>query len=124
MDGEVGLRQFTEERVSDPRLHHLIQKIRVVSDKGFTQQYPEAMPNEIEITTKGGRRYIEKVLHPKGHPKNPMGDEEIEGKFRGLAGRFFSPSKMNRLLDRLWHLEEMEEITEIVTLWDIGDEKG
>ncbi len=123
MDGGVGLRQFTEERITEPRLHQLIQKIRVVSDKDFTQQYPEAMPNEIEITTKGGSRYIEKVLYPKGHPKNPMSDEDIEGKFRELAGRFLSPFNMDRLLDRLWHLEEMKEITEIVTLWDIGDEK-
>lgn len=124
LDGEVGLRQFTEERIVDPKLHKLIQKIRVTSHKDLTRQYPEAMPNEIEITTKKGERYREMVLYPKGHPKNPMSDEEIEGKFRGLTGRFLSPSKIDKLLDRLWHLEEIGDLTEIVTLWDIGNEKG
>jgi len=124
MDGEVGLGQFTEERLSDLRLHQLIQKVHVTPHPDLTKQYPEAMPNEVEITTKGGKRYKEMVLYPEGHPKNPMDDEGIERKFKGLVERSISPSRVDRLLDRLWHLEEMEGVREIVDLWVIGDERG
>lgn len=123
MDGEVGLRQFAEERIADSRLIQLIKKVGVTPEPDLSRQYPEAMPNDIEITVKGGKRYRKKILYPKGHPKNPMGDKEVEEKFRGLSEKLFSSSDMDILLNRLWHLEEIKDVKEITTLWDIKNEK-
>ncbi len=52
----------------------------------------------------------------KGHYLNPMTDVEVEAKFRSLAKDLLSPQQTDQLLDRLWHLEEVEDIREVLRL--------
>jgi 2-methylcitrate dehydratase len=56
------------------------------------------------------------VAYHKGHYKNPISDSEVEEKFRSLAEEVLSARQMNRLLDRLWHLEDAKDVGEIVRL--------
>ena len=113
IDGEVGLSQFTEKRIKDKKLHNLMQKVEVTEDEELTSQYPEAMPNLIEIATKGGRQFSRKIMYPKGHPKNPMTDNEVEEKFRRLTKGFFSANNINAILSRLWLLEDVKGVKEL-----------
>lgn len=110
MDGDVGLSQFSESRFRDKRLHNLIQKVRVMEDKNLDKQYPEAMPNLIEVIAKDGRRFSRKVSYPKGHPENPMTDQEVERKFLSLAENFVSAKDIDRILSAVWGLEKMRNI--------------
>ncbi len=112
MDGEVGLRQFGPRRLIDPKLHLLIQKVRVLSDPDLSAAYPGAIANIVEIEA-GGRRDVEQVDHPRGHPKNPMTDAEVEEKFRRLAGRLLSKGQIEKVLSRVWALEKVQSIGEI-----------
>ena len=45
-----------------------------------------------------------------------MGDQEIEAKFRTLAQDLLTPAQTNALLDRLWHLEQVEDIGQVIRL--------
>ena len=45
-----------------------------------------------------------------------MTDDEVEAKFRSLAQDLLSPSQTDALLDKLWHLEQVEDIGEIMRL--------
>lgn len=114
MDGEVGLEQFSKRRIKDARLHNLTKKIKVIKDKDFSKQYPDAMPNLIQIITKDDRRFSKKVLYPKGHPKNPMTDKEVEEKFMRLAERDMPVKDANKLLNILWGLEGVKDIRKIL----------
>lgn len=116
MDGEVGLAQFSEERIADPRLHDLIQRIQVTADPDLTKEYPEAVPTRVEIRTRSGRSYSRKVTFPRGHPKNPMTDQEVEAKFSLLTEDLLSREQRARILDRLWHLEEIDDIGRLMPL--------
>ncbi|MBI4529937.1 MAG: MmgE/PrpD family protein, partial [Candidatus Latescibacteria bacterium] len=120
MDGEVGLRQFDEDRIADPVLHDLIQKVEVVESAELSQAYPEGIPNDISITTVSGERYRKRVDYPLGHDKNPMVDEEVEEKFRKLVQPYLPPRRVDRILQKLWHLEEVMEIGEVLELFAIG----
>ena len=113
MDGGVGLNQFSENRINDSKLHKLIQKVKVIRDKGLTNQYPEAMPNLIKITTRDGRRFSNKVKYPKGHPKKPMTDDEVEEKFRRLVKGNISGEYIDNLFDVLWGLEDVKNINNL-----------
>lgn len=117
MDGEVGMTQFSDRRIADLRLHRLMEKIQVVADPWLNNQYPAAMPNLIEITLKDGNRHTKRVDYPRGHPKNPMTDAEVEEKFSGLCRSFLAPKSIRRVLDRLWDLEKMKDTTEILPLF-------
>ncbi len=117
MDGEVGLAQFSDRRIADPRLHQLMEKIRIVADPWLDNQYPAAMPNLIEITLRDGTKYTKQVDYPKGHPKNPMTDTEVERKFASLCHGLLTPPKIQRVLDRLWELEKIKDASEVLSLF-------
>lgn len=116
MDGQVGMEQFTERRMSDPRLLALVQKVRVVADPDFSSAYPEAMPNQVEIHATHGKRHVLKVTYPQGHPKRPLTNEELEVKFRALSSPVLSEAQQDRLLQYLWHLETAADLSELFHL--------
>ncbi len=113
MNGEAGLNQFSEDRIKDSKLHKLIQKVKVIRDKGLTNQYPEAMPNLIKIVTQDGMEFSKKISYPKGHTRNPMTDDEVEEKFRRLAKGNISGQDIDNLLDVLWRLENVKSINKV-----------
>ena len=114
VDGKVELDQFSEERIKDLMLHKLMGKIKISRDAELNRQYPEAMPNLIEIITKNGRRFSKMITHPKGHPKNPMTDKEVEAKFKTMADNILPPGQTDIILDKLWHLEYIKDVREIM----------
>jgi len=57
----------------------LIDKITLEIDPDMDKLPRSGMS---EIVTKDGKTYTARVDYPKGHPKNPMSDHELEVKFR------------------------------------------
>jgi 2-methylcitrate dehydratase len=117
IDGEVGLAQFSTGRISDPRLHQFMKKIQVVADPHLNEQYPTAIPNLIEINMKDGTKLTQQVDYPRGHPKNPMTDTEIEEKFIALSARALTKRKIRQVLDRLWGMEKIKDTGEVLSLF-------
>lgn len=116
MDGVVGLRQFEARRIADPKLHALIQQVRVVSDPALSAAYPGAIANVVEVKT-AEKVYTERVDHPKGHPKNPMTDAEVEEKFRRLAAPLIPEREIEKILDQLWNLEKVKSVAALLALF-------
>ncbi len=125
MDGEVGLAQFTDARIADPKLRSLIQKVSVTADPELSQAYPEAMPNQVEVKTVHGKSHTLKITYPKGHPKRPLSDRELEEKFISLTAPMLPQKQIRRLLDRLWKLDSLKKMDELLSLCCIqGQPKG
>ncbi|MFQ5579986.1 MAG: MmgE/PrpD family protein [Nitrospiria bacterium] len=122
LDGEVGLRQFNQERISDPKLRSLMQQIQVTSDPELSATYPESIANTVELRTEG-KVYIKRIDHPRGHPKNRMTDTEVEAKFRRLAEPLLSKNQIQRILDRLWNVEKEKSIGDLLALFKIKGRK-
>jgi len=125
MDGEVGLDQFTEARIADPRLRALIQKVSVRDDSEFNRAYPESMPNQVTVKTVDGQSHSLKVTYPKGHPKRPLTDNELEKKFISLTEPRLSNKQIRKLLDRLWKLDTLKKMDDLLSLCIVrGNRKG
>jgi hypothetical protein len=45
-----------------------------------------------------------------------MSDQEVEAKFRVLARDLLTPAQTDVLLNRLWHLEQVEDIGQVIRL--------
>ena len=116
MDGAVGLGQFTDARIADPRLRALIQKVSVTDDPEFNRAYPESMPNQVTVKTVDGQSHTLKVTYPKGHPKRPLTDSELEEKFISLAEPRLPKKQIRRLLDRLWKLDAIKKMYDLFSL--------
>ncbi len=86
MDRRAYLEQFTPQRIADPALTRLAERIEVVIDAEMDAVYPERYAGKIEIVCHDGRRYAERVDFSRGMPERPMDRAWIEDKFRSLAG--------------------------------------
>src|ERR1051326_389666 len=67
LDGRVTVRSFEAKRLTDPILHALILKVRVVPQPEFAGCYPQAMPVRLTVRTNMGKEYVKQVDYPLGH---------------------------------------------------------
>jgi 2-methylcitrate dehydratase len=118
MDGEVSLDQFTTERIADPALRRLMERIAVVRNAELTQGYPAGIPNRLEVTRRSGEPLVHQVTFPRGHARNPMTDTEVEEKFARLAAPVLPREQVDCCLQTLWHLEEIEDTGQVLRLFD------
>ncbi|MDP2689868.1 MAG: MmgE/PrpD family protein, partial [Deltaproteobacteria bacterium] len=119
LDRNITLATFTE-RLFDPDILALVDRIRVVKDPELDRLYPEAMPNRVEVTLGSGRFLSRESVYPKGHPKNPLTDEEVEEKFRALGSWFLPGRRLERALGALWRLDEADDVREVMGLFERG----
>ena len=116
MYGSVNQRHFDDEYLHNPQLLDLVQRVKVGVSEEANRRAPEAMLCTVEVATKSGARFAATVPYHKGHHKNPLSDSEVEDKFRSLARDLLTPAQTDALLDRLWHLEEVTDIGEVIRL--------
>ena len=45
-----------------------------------------------------------------------MSDSDVEVKFRSLTRELLSPGQIDRLLERLWRLEEVKDVGEVMRM--------
>jgi 2-methylcitrate dehydratase len=93
-----------------------VSRVKVSPWDEADRRAPEAMLCEVTVTTRSGRRYSAEVAYHKGHYKNPLTDAEVEAKFRSLTEDFLSPAQIDRLLVRLWDLENVKDLGEVLRL--------
>ena len=77
---------------------------------------PEAMLCDFEVVTKSGDSHSIQVAYHKGHYKNPLSDSEVDAKFRSLAQKHLTTSQIDTLLNSLWHLEEVQDVGDVIRM--------
>jgi 2-methylcitrate dehydratase len=102
---------FTDRKVIDPRMVALRKKVKARGVPGYKDT--EA---KVTVTTKGGKTYSIYVDTPKGDPRNPPTDQELEDKFRSLARGVLAESKTDRLVKTVWNLEKLGNMRQLVRL--------
>ena len=97
---------FRAPYISDPRLKSLCARVTVEESPEATAAYPKQWRHEITIELKDGRSAVGKVMHPKGHPDNPMSVDELAAKFHSLADKVIGEQAAARVVDMVRHLED------------------
>ncbi|MBI3042690.1 MAG: MmgE/PrpD family protein [Betaproteobacteria bacterium] len=106
---------FAPERLMDPKIHALMDKIAVKEDPDLTRQFPNRLPCRIEIVSRTGERKVATTDYPRGHCRNPMSDEEIEVKFRSHASRALDGQGVEKALAALWTIDSAQNLDPIFT---------
>ncbi len=111
-DGEITERTTEEARFRDPAMLAFIKNIRVKEDPAYSAGFPKNINCRFEVALRSGKKIVVKRADPKGHPANPMTDQEINDKFFNLVEpRFSSKQQANALLDQLWNLEKLDDVS-------------
>ncbi len=106
MDGIVTPESFEEERFTDPKLLALIQKVKGVADPEIEKTFPALYRCDMEIRMKNGTTYSCRVDYPKGDPRNPLTDREVENKFLALSEPVLPAGKAKEVIAIVGALEK------------------
>jgi 2-methylcitrate dehydratase PrpD len=112
VDNEVGMKHFTDEKVTEPAIQELISKTKYVPD-------PEAtffVPFEVVVRLKDGRVLSHKVFSIEGEAGSPLSEEKLYAKYRDCAATTLSPQEIERSLEMASHLEELKDITPLMNI--------
>jgi 2-methylcitrate dehydratase len=117
LEGKVDNSTYSNDNLRDPEILNFVKKVRVREDKKLTALYPaRGMPNRVTVELSTGGMESSEVAVPRGHPANPMTKEEVESKFYGLTRRRLGKEAASTVLGRLWDLERVEDVGELVRL--------
>ena len=110
-EGVAGEDMFTDRKVLDPKMVALRKKVKARVVPRFKDTEARVM-----ITTKAGKKYSAYVDRPKGDPRNPPTDRELEDKFRSLAAFVLPQRKIESLVKTIWSLEKLPNVRQLVRL--------
>ena len=108
VDRQVTPLSFTKQRIEDPHLRAQLPKVKVVADKEIEKLFPALQRVRVVITTTDGRALEKQLDYPKGDPRNPLTDEEIEGKFHALGQALGSPAELRRIIAACGNAEQYD----------------
>jgi len=108
--------QFTDEKIMDPTIRAQLHKVEVVADPEIEALFPALQRVIVTVVTTDGREFTKQVDYPKGDPRNPLSDQEIEEKFDALASPIMSEEERQRLKAAVWSLEDVHAISELMEL--------
>ncbi|GIX48559.1 MAG: hypothetical protein KatS3mg131_2770 [Candidatus Tectimicrobiota bacterium] len=101
LDRRLTLATFTDAMVQRPAVQALLQGVQLVEDpevRGFGAQ--------VTLTLKDGRTLTQRLDAPRGDPRTPLSQEELEAKFLDCATQVLPQARAQEALTLLWRLEE------------------
>ncbi len=116
VDRQVTPVQFTPEKIMDPVIRAQLRKVEVVADPEIEKVFPALQRVIVAITTTDGREFTKQLDYPKGDPRNPLTDREVEEKFEALAGPVLSQAAQKKVKDAVWNLEKLGSVAELMKL--------
>ena len=115
LDGTCAPEAFAPARLRDPAVHALAARVSVTLDAN--PDVNALWPQRIAIALADGRRWERTIVHPIGHPDNPLGRERHLAKFRRcwrIGG--MDAAQGERLIDAVDSLESIGDVRELTAL--------
>lgn len=116
VDRQVTPRQFEPDRIADPTIRAQLRKVEVTADPEIERLFPALQRVIVAIELVDGSSFTTQLDYPKGDPRNPLTDTEIEVKFDALAARVLSRDARRRLIDATWSLDTLDSVADLMAL--------
>ncbi|WP_304129744.1 MmgE/PrpD family protein [Ignavibacterium album] len=107
VDHKITTSSFSEEKLKDPRIWEVIDKIHGEASEEFEKMFPAKQPSKVVIKTKDGREFSEYLEYPKGDPREPMTMEDLDNKFEGLTEKLLVAGRRKEIKDAIFNAELM-----------------
>jgi 2-methylcitrate dehydratase PrpD len=112
LSGRADISQYTPEKLSSPEVREALSRI--------TMSVDSSVPNDqeplVELHLRDGRVLSARVDVALGAPENPLNDDALIEKFRGLAGLVLPGAQVERLVDVVWRVDEQPDLRELIGL--------
>ncbi len=111
VDGRAGLPEYTSETVNREDVQAMIRRVDFSADREFDELGPREMTTRVEVTARSGETWTRTESYGKGHPRNPMSDDELLVKVREcLDWGGIGADQANDVRDAVATVEEVSSI--------------
>jgi 2-methylcitrate dehydratase len=111
IDRQLTPAQYSPDKYADPRVKLLSDKVNIEVNEDLNRFCRAGIT---EITTKQNNKYTCRVDYPKGHPLNPMSDEELQNKFHLLTSKNMDGLQIQSLIETIFQLEKLKDIHQFI----------
>jgi 2-methylcitrate dehydratase len=106
VDKKITTQSFSDEKLKDPAIFEVIDKIKGEPSLEFEKMFPAKQPSKVVITTNDGRSFEEYLEYPKGDPRQPMTMQDLENKFNSLSDAVLSRERLAEVKDLIFNCEK------------------
>jgi len=114
LDGEAGIAQFSADRLRDPEVLALADRIHAYSHPDLASAKAGNLTTYVDLTTTDGRSFRQRLESYRGHPDNPMSDGEMETKFRRCASLRLPEARVTAASEAIWNLDKLGDLEPLV----------
>ena len=107
VDHKITTQSFSDEKMKDPKIWEVIDKIKGEPSIEFEKMFPAKQPSKAVIKTKDGKEFSEYLEYPKGDPREPMTMEDLDNKFNSLSEKILSSSKQKEVKETIFSCEKV-----------------
>jgi 2-methylcitrate dehydratase PrpD len=124
LEPEPSTSWYSDENLHSPKVLELVKRVKKregALDAELIHEFRNYwegswMPNQVEVVTKTGERFMGFTTFPKGHPSNPLSYEEMKQKFRYAASKVLGSSRVEEIISMIEKLEDIPDISELTDL--------
>ena len=106
VDHKITTQSFSEEKMKDPKIWEVIDKIKGEASTEFEKMFPAKQPSKVVIKTKEGNEFSEYLEFPKGDPREPMTEEDLDNKFNSLSDSLLTKAKQKSIKQMIFNCEK------------------
>jgi len=107
VDRKVTTQSFSHEKLKDPRIWEVIDKIKGVASEEFEKMFPAKQPSKVVVRTLEGKEYSAYLEYPKGDPREPMTMEDLQAKFNALSESLLDEKRQSSLEKTIFSCQKM-----------------
>lgn len=112
--GAVTLTDFSASSRTDAQILSVMDMVALELDDAAEASYPKTgRPAEVTITTADGGVYTHRVEQPYGEPSNPLSDDDLEVKARGLVEPIVGETGFKSLADACWNFDSLDFLDDL-----------
>jgi 2-methylcitrate dehydratase len=107
VDKKVTPQSFSADKLKDPAILEVIDKIKGEASLEFEKMFPAKQPSRVVISTTDGRSFEEYLDYPMGDPRQPMTTQNLEDKFNGLSDDMLGRGRLAEVRDAIFNCENL-----------------
>jgi len=111
----IGPAEVSDAHIHDPAILSLARKVRVSVDDVLDRQFPAKTMARVTIRTPRGE-YRTTIEYPRGNPENPLGQAELEAKFRLLTHDLIGAERSQKLRNAIRDLPAANDVLALTRL--------
>ena len=110
LEGTALLKQYSDRNIRSPKVKRLCGMTSISEDASL----PRGVSCKLTVTLSGSRELVSQVDYPKGSIQNPMTDQEMLGKFHGLADPVIGAKRAAALAAEVMVLEDVRDVSALL----------